>query len=63
MREDRGPHLRLAQGPQELNPALIEVVYGLSIVTKISDLNDLERDNFHDLRYFAEFGSFHGPIT
>ena len=22
MREDRGPHLRLAQGPQELNPAL-----------------------------------------
>ena len=31
MTEDRGPHLRLAQGPQELNPALptVQDVEGL----------------------------------
>ena len=26
MTEDRGPRLRLAQGPQELNPALFKVI-------------------------------------
>jgi len=35
---------------------------GFRLVPKSVTLKDLKRRNGHDLRYFAEFGSFHGQL-
>jgi len=35
---------------------------GFPLVPKLVTLNDLERRNGHIMRYFAEFGSFHGQF-